>query len=337
MTFDFPDIPQSKVFKDLLTSEQTALDNYIKNSKFTQDEEKTIQECIDFYKKAFDYLKSLPLTDFTADDAKKVWSYLDSVFNFKLLVDNEGNFEVAFRVTIVRESFREKGKVRHPKYLYNPPLSVNQERGIYNRCNSPNSTAFYAAFHENVALRETKPQKGDTIIMTTWKNVNGSPFVTYPISHALIANNTGNDKATKAFEKTMENHHPLFREHFKTILAFISSEIVKDKEVVSEKKYEYLFSAYFSEHILKENNPKDPTPNFDFIVYPSVAYKHLEDNIVVPERTLHRLKPIYLQEFEVLETYYDKPLSLTDVPADLKLIREASTWITKDLIIWDDE
>lgn len=71
MTFDFPDIPQSKVFKDLLTSEQTALDNYIKNSKFTQDEEKTIQECIDFYKKAFDYLKSLPLTDFTADDAKK--------------------------------------------------------------------------------------------------------------------------------------------------------------------------------------------------------------------------------------------------------------------------
>lgn len=336
MIFNFPEIPQSKIFKDLFTAEQSALNNYITNSKFSSEEENIFQECIGFYKKAFKYLKSLPLTDFTPEDAQKVWNYLDDVFNFKLIIDNNGNFEVVFRVTNVRNTFLEKGKVRHPKYLYNPPLALNKERGIYNRCNSPNSTAFYAAFYENVALRETKPQKGERIIMTTWKNINGSPFVTYPISHALIANNSGNDKATEAFEKFMEKHHPLFREHFKIILEFISSEMVKDKEVLSEKKYEYLFSAYFSEHILKENNPKDPTPNFDYIIYPSVAYKHLEDNICVPERTLHRLKPVYLQEFEVLETYYDKPLSLTDAPAELKLLREA-TWITEDLIIWEDE
>jgi acid stress-induced BolA-like protein IbaG/YrbA len=336
MTFNFPSIPQSKIFNDLLTSEQKALDSYIKNLKFTSDEENIIQECIEFYKEAFKYLKSLPLSQFTEDDAKKVRDYLDNVFNFKLIVDNDGNFEVVFRVTVVSEKFREKGKVRNPKYLYNPPLLINQARGIYNRCNSPNSTVFYAAFYENVALRETKPQKGDIIIMTVWKNTNGSNFLTYPISHALITSNPGNDKATKAFEMTMKNHHRLFSDHFKTILEFISSEFVKDKEVLSEGKYEYFFSAYFSEHILKENNPKDPEPDFDFIVYPSVAYKHLEDNICVPERTLHRLKPIHLKEFEVLETYYDHPLSLEDIPADLKLIREA-TWITDDLIIWEDE
>jgi len=336
MTFNFPDIPQSKVFSDLLTQEQKALDNYLKQYKFTDNEEAIIQECINFYKKAFAYLKSLPLTDFDKGDAKIVWDYLKKVFNFKIIVDNSVNFEVVFRVTIVNEKFRDKGKVRDSKYLYNPPLKINQDRGIYNRCNSPNSTAFYAAFYENVALRETKPQKGDLIIMTTWKNITGNVFNSYPISNALIANNIGNTKATIAFEKMMENHHPLFKEHFKTILEFISSEFVKDKEVVSENKYEYLYSAFFSEHILQENHPDDPEPNFDFIIYPSVAYKHFEDNICVSERTLHRLVPVHLQEFEILETYYDKPLSLDDLPADLRLIREA-TRITKDIIIWEDE
>lgn len=336
MIFSFPAIPKSKVFDNLFTLEQKALDNYIKNNKFTDEEEKIVQECILFYKNSFAYLNTLPLTKFNNEDAKKVWDYLNNVFNFKLIVENDGNFNVVFRVTVVHEIFREKGKVRNPKYLYNPPLHINQKRGIYNRCNSPNSTAFYAAFYENVALRETKPQKGDTIIITTWKNIDGRHFVSYPISNALLTNNIGNAKATNALEKKMANHHPLFKEHFETILKFISSEFVKDKEVISENKFEYLFSAFFSEHILKENNPQDPAPNFDFIVYPSVAYKHFEDNICVPERSLHRLKPVYLQEFEILDTYYDSPLTLYDPPANLRAIREA-TWITDDLIIWEDE
>lgn len=336
MTFNFPDIPKSKVFNDDLTLEQKALDNYIKNNKFEDKEKIIIQECIAFYKKAFFYLKSLPLSDFNVKEAKDVWNYLKNVFNFKIVIENDNNFNEAYRVTIVREKYLEKGKVRNPKYLYNPSLKINQERGIYNRCNSPNSTAFYASFHKNVALRETKPKKGDIIIISTWKNQSGCSFTSYPISNALITNNIGNSKATEAFEQMMRKHHPLFREHFEIILKFISSEFVKDDEVISEKKYEYLYSAFFSEHILKENNPKDSTPSFDFIVYPSVAYKHFEDNICIPERTLHRLKPIYLQEFEVIETYYDKPLSLVDPPADLRLIREA-TWITDDIIIWEDE
>jgi len=236
----------------------------------------------------------------------------------------------------VLDKFLCKGKVRNPKWIYNPPLIANQERGIYNRCNSPNGTAFYAAFYENVALRESKPKKNDIIILTEWKNKTGAPFITYPIGNSTITNNIGNTKATNAFEKSMENHHPLFKEHFKVVLEFLACEFVKEDEVNSDKKFEYLYSAFFSEHILKENNPKDPTSNIDFIIYPSVAYKHFEDNICLPERTLYRLTPIYLREYKVLETHYDKPLTLDEPPVDLELIREA-TWITDDDIIWDDE
>lgn len=336
MTFNFPAIPQSKVFGEKFTPEQEALDNYYTNFKFSDADELIMKECIEFYKVAFTYLKSLPLTDFNEEDVKTVWKYLDNVFNFKIVIHNDIKFNVVFRVTILHDKFREKGKVRNPKFLYNPPLNVNKERGIYNRCNSPNSTIFYAAFDENVALRETKPQKNDLIILSHWKNKTQGSFISYPISNATITNNIGNTKATNALEKSMENRHPLLKEHSKLILDFLASEFVKDKEVTSEKKYEYLFSAYFSEHILKENNPKDPTPNIDFIIYPSVAYKHFEDNICVPERTLHRLEPFYLQEFQVIETHYEKPLTLQEFPADLKLIREA-TWITKDQIIWEDE
>ena len=336
MTFNFPDIPASKIFGEKFTPEQEVIDSYYRTSTFSDADQLIMKECIEFYKTAFTYLKSLPLTNFTEDDAKAVWEYLDKVFNFKFIVQNGGNFDVVFRVTIVQENFREKGKVRNPRFLYNPPLKINKERGVYNRCNSPNSTIFYAAFQENVAIRETKPQKDDVIILAYWRNITKEPFISYPISNASITNNIGNTKATKALEKTLENYHQLIREHWKVVTEFLASEFVKEDEVVSEKKYEYLYSAYFSEHMLKENNPKDPTPNFDFIVYPSVAYKHLEDNICVPERTLHRLEPFYLQEFVVLETLYDKPLTPHEQPVKLGLIREA-TWITKDQIIWEDE
>jgi hypothetical protein len=111
---------------------------------------------------------------------------------------------------------------------------------------------------------------------------------------------------------------------------------VKDVQIVSPKKYEYLFSAFFSEFILSENKVGDPIPNFDFIIYPSVAFKHLEDNIFIPLRSIPRIAPVYLQEFIVLETNYDKELSREDPPLELKLLRD-SDWIEDDLIIWNDE
>lgn len=336
MEFNFPAIPKSKIYGEQFTPEQEALMHYFDAGKLTSDDEKILQECLNFYADVFKYLKSLPLSSFNEEDAKIVWEYLKQAFNTKWVVQNDIDFKIIFRVTIVKDAFLEKDKIRDPKYLHNPPLEINIKNGVYNRGNSPNSTMFYASFYENVAIRETKPQKGDRIIITIWENRSGKPFVSFPISHASIENNEGVLKATNAFKKKMENHHPLFVEHFRIHLDFLASEFVKDKEVVSEKKYEYLFSAFFSEFTLSEKNPQDPSPDYDFIIYPSVAFKHQEDNICIKPDSINKLRPAYLREFYVEETYCDKPLTLEDAPVKLKLLRDA-TWIEPELIIWNDE
>lgn len=335
MPIQFPVIPKSKVYGEKMTPEQEAVQYYLEHGSLSKEHEEILKECIDFYSKAFSELKKIDLSEINEDTANEIISFLTIVFNVKIIIQNEGKFDYLFRVTIVDDQFLEKGKLRNPQYLYNPPLKLNQAKGIYNRCNSPNSTGLYAAFYENVAFRESKPQKGQRIILTTWKNKSGQSFVSYPISNAMIANNQGNSKATAAFIKTMENHHPFFSSLLKLNLEFLASEFIKESQIKSAKRFEYMFSAFFSEFILSDNNINDPTPNFDFIIYPSVAFKHLEDNIFISPRAISKVTPVYLQEFIVLETHYDKELSRDESPLELKLLRDAS-WIEDNLIIWND-
>jgi len=336
MNFDFPLIPDIKIYGEKATPEQDALINYIIHNKFVNGEEKIVKEAVEFYKSVFKYLKSINLSTLEEADMNKIWKYLNATFNFNLIFQDDLRFEILFRVTRVNESFLENDKVRKTKYLYNPPVELNHEKGIFNRCNSPNTSAFYSSFIENVALRETKPDKGQGIILTTWQNISGKLFVYYPVSHAPIINNHPNNRATIAFNKKFQNHHPTFTEYQKLILEFIASEIVKDSEVISEKKYEYIFSAFFCEKILTKRNPKDPTSHFDMILYPSVAYNHEQDNACILPNSLTNLRPIYLREFRILDTYYNQPVTLTKLPLKLQLLRE-TTCIYEDKIVWNDD
>ena len=116
-------------------------------------------------------MKAIPLSEITDEDLEELKTYLSSVFNFKIIIQNDINFEYLFRVTPVNESFVEKGKVRTPKYLTYPPLDIVKKMGKYNRANSPEKTVFYASFFENVALRETKPEKDSTLLFLHGKTI----------------------------------------------------------------------------------------------------------------------------------------------------------------------
>jgi hypothetical protein len=336
--FNLPPIPACKIYHANLQTnpEQDAILKCISHKALTAEDEMHLKEAIEFYKAVFPALQAIPLSEISLQDSEDLKKYLEAVFNFNLMVTNDIHFEVIFRVSVIKDSFLEKGKVRSPKYLRYPDLDIIKKAGIYNRANSFNATVFYASFHEHVALRETKPEKGQRIIISVWKNITGKPFNSYPITNASIQNE-GVQKATKAFKETKAANHPLFAEIMDLILAFLASEFVKDVPINHPNRLEYFYSAFFADRLLSPLRADDPSPNYDFIIYPSVAWKHQHENVAMTKDSLDaKMKIIHAIEYEVGDTFYDKELGLDEAPAKLKFLREAK-WFEKDLIIWEDE
>lgn len=336
MVFDLPEIPESKQYVDKMTPEQHAIMKCINQETLSHKEELILKEAIEFYKKTFPELKKINLEIIKKEEVKELKKYLDKVFNFDIAIANDIHFNILYRVSFVREEFTEKGKVRNPKFLKYPPIEIVKDKGVYNRANTNEKTVFYASFYENVAVRETKPNVGDRIIISTWRNISGKPFNSYPIVNADVKNE-GVKRGTKAFKETIAVNNPLFGEILNLNLGFLASEFVKDCEIKNEKRYEYLYSAYFADKILSPFNEGDPTPNIDFIIYPSVAWKHQRENVaIIPNSVDKKLKLIKAVEYLVVKTYYNQQIEENGMPVKLKFVREAN-WIEDDLIIWEDE
>lgn len=334
--FNLPSLPSSKEYDGKMTPEQKAIMKCLESGELTSENIDSLKKSIAFYKEAFSKLKEINLSNLREDEAEELKSYLNQVFNFKIFVFNDLHFNFLFRVSIVHPDFLEKGKVRNPKYLRNPPIELVKEKGLYNRANTSDKTVFYASFYENVALRETKPQVGDRIIISTWKNTTGKPFNSFPITNSTV-DNDGIRKATEAFEETKKYNNPYFAEIMDLILGFLAEEFVKEVKTTNPKRYEYLFSAYFADMVFSPFNEDDPTPRCDFIIYPSVAWQHKHENVaVIPESVDSKLKLVRTEEYEVTETFYEKELGLKDSPAKLNLLRQAD-WIEEDNIIWEDD
>lgn len=336
MIFSLPEISNSKQYIGKMTPEQRAINKCITSELLTEFDVLTLKESIEFYKLVFPKLKEIDLSIITLEQVAVLKVYLNKVFNFILTISNDIDFRFLFRVSIIRENFLEKGKVRNSSFLGYPPLDIIKKNGVFNRANSNEKTAFYASFFENVALRETKPQKGERIIISRWENITGKPFSSYPISNSPIKN-IGVQKATQAFNKTKKANNPLFAEIMDLVIGFLASEFVKDCEIRNPFKYEYLYSAFFADQILTPRNENETISDTDFIIYPSVAWKHKQDNVVIPPFIVNeKLKLVKAVEYIVEETFYEKELQKDEMQARLKFIRD-STWFEDDLIIWEDE
>ena len=319
-----------------MTIEQIILFKLIFNEKTSLIERKVFENAIVFYKNTFKKLKEVELSNITDKEVFDLKKYLDEILNFEIYVANELSFKFSYRVTVIKEDFLEKGKIRTPKYLTYPNLDIIKRNKVYNRANTNEKTVFYCSAFENVAIRETKPMKGELIIISEWENISGKPFNSYPISSSKV-NNYGSIKALSGIKKTSDTFDPLLSEFLNMHIQFLSSEFVKDKKVSNVKRYEYLYSAYFSDKILTPNKEKGDMKDIDCIVYPSVAWEHKHDNLAVcPQAVKTKLKLRKAFEYEIIETYYHKKLKLNEMPVKLRLIRETYD-ITDTLIIWEDE
>lgn len=338
--FGLPEIPPSKKYvNELFTPEMLAVtkckDGYVIN----ESEKLILREAIEYYKHLFPALKQINLTAISIIEAKILMKYLHYVFNIPLILQRDYQFHFLYRVTIINDKDRKAGKIREPNKLSYPPLKIIQQKQLFNRCSTSNSTLFYASFYKNVALMEMKPEKGAKIIISKWQN----PFPEKKYTFFEIPNaNVDNPKvieAKNAYKNYLEDKDPLYQELFNLTTAFIASEFTKEilnKEGRNPNRLEYIFSAFISDRIL--NPPpqnQEITPN-DLILYPSVAWKHKQENVAVDPKVHKLFKLVKAVECSVINTYYDKELDLKEMPVDLEEIRKSWT-ITDNDIVWDDD
>ena len=325
-----------------MTPEQEILMKLVQGQTITCQDESVLEEAIEFYKKAFEYLKSIDLSSLVENDLDEIFIFLKSVFNMELTIQNKINFYNVFRVTTVSEKYLVNGKVRNIKYIKNPPKEIIIEKGVYGRANSPKSTIFYCAFEPGVFLLETKPEVGQRIILAQWHNDNKKDFISYPITNNKTIDNDSLKSATNAFQKRMQYNHPLFAEILDLYLDFLSSEFVKNVNVTNPKKYEYLFSAYFADRILDNSfepveHPTEPIKHYDCIIYPSIAINHKSENLAIIPQSVDKLRPFQLEDCIVVQTMYDNPDLSDDKLQILRNVLRTATKFDGDKIIWDDD
>lgn len=332
-----PAVPSCKQFVDNVTAERLAMTRCFTDPVSSEQDLRILSEATHYYHLCFAHLDKIDLFTLTKEQAEKLKVYLNSVFTVTPFLENDLTVNEIYRATVVQESFLENGKVRDRRFLSYPPLRVVQNRGIYNRCSSPDNTLFYACERENVAIREIKAPIGNRIILSTWQNHSGLALHYHPLCLAPgIANDTS-DKATYAFEQLYDKQHPILLEWMQTIFSFITKEFIKESDPIHPQRYDYFFSAFFSDRNLQPFPQGTTAKNVDCIAYPSVAWDHIPTNLaILPEVIDTRFMLLKATEFEVTDTWYDKPIALHEYPAKLRIIRE-STAINNGRISWNDD
>ncbi|MET0636146.1 MAG: RES domain-containing protein [Chitinophagaceae bacterium] len=345
---NFPEIPVSKEYDGKTTPEQEAMLKVIQKKELSAGETRILEECVKFYEDAYSFLEQVDLSKITAVEENEIIGFLKTVLNYKIIFQNNITFKTLFRVSLVRDEFLEKGKVRNVKYLSFPPADVIKRIGKYGRANSPNSTCLYCAFNPLVALLETKPTAGDRIIISEWFKEDDEPFVVFPIANNDSVKNEGLEHATKAFRERMQYNHPLFARILDLLFGFLSSQFIKDVPITSEKGYEYLYSSYFSDIVMFDqskpvDHPVEPIKKYDGVLYPSVASKHRTDNIAIRPDSVGRIRPVSAREYYIAETHYeevkvDENGSLDDPSLAFTgaMLRESEAF-DDWLIIWTDD
>lgn len=331
-------IPTCKQFtNNPLTVEGTAVLHCSKNAIPDPRYLEIVKEAIEFYKACFLKLKQIDLRILNDRQCEKIKEYLNYVLNMMPTMHNDVTVPYLYRVTIIKDEWQEDGKLKDTKFLYNPPLKLVKEAGVYNRANTPNTTLFYASTLPNVAVREIHPATGKRIILSTWVNKSVDSLNAFPLCLTAGIINEYADANNYAFEIMTEKYHPVYSEWMECFFTFFSSEFIKETEPVNPKRYDYLFSAYFADRILQQYDEKWGVKSFDCIVYPSVAGNHRYDNLaIIPEALYQHFALSEAKEYEVLDTWYDEKFEENKYPAELKQIRHSKS-IKNGCIIWNDD
>lgn len=320
--------------------EAIVMQKLVAGEQISNVDEDILKQSIDFNKELYSFLKKVPLSKLTESDAEKLIAYVIDAIGLVMNPTNDITFHNVFRVTVVSaDMLDETGKVRDIKYLMHRPIDLVRKHGYYSRANTVKSTVFYCSFLPGVAIHETKPKKGDRIILTRWKNTDGQKFTSCPIAYNKGIQNENTQAAVDGLEKLKARKHPLLAQMMDMYTDFFGSELVKKVECTSGKKFEYLYGALFGDQILNNYDSyygpgtKEPA----CLIYPSVAYGHREENLAIASKHVPRLSPLDCTDGIVWEELYEKlAVNEMELPIVFGRMRIANRF-EGNKIIWNDD
>ncbi|HXB07930.1 MAG TPA: hypothetical protein VNW04_12455 [Puia sp.] len=332
-----PPLPDCKLFAQDTTKERDASARCLSAEEPTEEDLQVLQEATLFYNACFPELERIDLGKLTTAQATELKKYLNGVFSCTPTLFLECPIKEVYRAVVVRDEFREHGKVADQTFLRYPPIKSIQEKGGYNRCSSCDLNLFYGSDQPNVPFREIKPSVGERVILSKWLNFSAKPLRYRTLCFTPGILNRFTDDATYKFEQSFGKMHPTLSSWAQTILSFISRQFIKEFNHRHDLQAEYYYSAFFGDRELQPSPPGINGSDSECIIYPSVAWDHVPINIAIhPDIVDKRFVLTEAKEYEILDTWYDKSIGLDDYPLSLKLIR-TSKKIDMGRIAWDDD
>lgn len=333
---NLPRLPKYKILDNGLLEIQNIYYKFLAEKDISQRERLLYKEFSEIVLLAIKQLKLINLSHLNKYKIRSLKSYLWRTLNFEFLTENPVQLKYVYRVSKIEDKFLINGKIRNTKYLSYPPLWLNRKNRVYNRANSPSSNVFYSSLQPNVAIRESKPAIGESIIISTWENYSLKQLNAYYINY----HHKRKDKILTAiipFSDKFADVGKWFTMIFDDYRNFLIEEFIKEIEHKSNLRHEYFFSAYFSERLLTKNKYNNYKRYYDLIIYPSVSWEHKHYNVAIsPEIIDNNFKLVKANQYLVVDTFYDESIEINELPATLLLLRESKNIYNKK-IIWSDD
>jgi len=234
------------------------------------------------------YIKQLSDDGLSSENAGAVFKLLENIKPYFKHLVLRASFPEITRLTINRKVIKKNERLLKIENIKYPPSNLVERFG---RCNQPKQSILYAGFIKPTILNELKPEIGDLITTSVWKEKKDCEMFFCPIFLNQPIDGTLNPRTfemNQGFERTIKH----LAENEKILIRYISQFVADEfsKEINSNNDYEYFLSAYFSNIILHEiNNGK-----VDAIYYPSVQEKLSFENIAI--------KPnVFEENYELIE------------------------------------
>jgi RES domain-containing protein len=334
---DLPEIPICKRYVEgrMATPEAEIYMKIHRKEVLTNEEEKLVKECIEFYKNVIPLLRKVDFNSLSKDDLQNLKGYFNYIFNYILICQNDMTCYGTRRVVKNKDVLGIERSLPNVSFLKYPPLEKVKEIGKYNRANTPNFNMFYGATSVNAALMETKPEKNELITAGIWYNPDLKRTLnTYTINFgkSAIEANPLVKKGYDYFQRIKEINHPLLMEVHEIIYEFLGEEYSKP----ANNHLDYFYSATYTEKILSDRKNKECS---EAIMYASIQNKYKYENLaIIPEIFDERFVLVKIYEMVVNETYYDKEIDFDNLDEISYIkpyyIREPRQVLPDGKIIW---
>ena len=258
--------------------------------------------------------------------AKWLLGGLDNAITFFSSPIFDMRFPDLQRLTINKNLFGgHNTRINEIKFLKYPPADKVSK---YGRANLIGQSIFYSTSNPITAMKEMKPQLGDLITTSTWKQKEDDYYLKIsPIFKITsLAGDIHNELSLKfkvAYQNSISHHPKEVAEQIDELLQFVADCFAKDVDYGNN--YDYVLSAFYANKILNEFEGG----TIDALVYPSVADKLDFSNVAIKPNVLDEHFALYQVEEGIL-------VGLPDGPGGGFSI-EGTGWSRKfnnDTIIW---